>query len=297
MSNMEYNWERFVLNSVQGGISVNKAREIFIDRQGKGENLPIFEIDDIPNLSRVHKLCSDAMSLELNLDLDQIIENEDIFYSPCDEFGLYNVLNWLLHPNWGNDSITSRFADTSNAHALVHILIEHGLSPTMIDLPHRVNDINNDMFDIGDIIKYIEYDSYVTGKIVDITTKRPPNDIIRHDFLDYVSEQKWYLILPLGWSPKYSEWTPLGALIKISHDKDQDDDVTTILKRFKIHFKYHPTNKNNDLVMNKIYESILSGQDANLKRRNLIKSYLLDHGHHDLSPLIEYIILPYLFME
>lgn len=227
-------WESFVLYYVQAGISVKKAKDIF-KIGGENEELPFLERTDIHHLSKIHGLCGSYLMQFGTIPM--IIENEDIFYSPCDEFGIYNVLNWLLHPNWGGNPINSRFINISNMQATIHLLIEHGLSPNVVDI-HINFGLN-----VGDFVEFEHsIDQYATGKIIDISLN-----------------PMRYLILPLGGSPKFAKWLSSTSVVPLKEDS-KSFIGDTILKRFK--------SLPNDPNMEKIYQSILNGQDANLKRRN-----------------------------
>lgn len=273
-------WQSFALNCVKNGISIKKAKELY-----KSKNDIDIDIKCVDDISKIHSLCltltssNEIVPSTFNLSR-HLIENADIFYSPCDEFEIYNVLNWILYPNWAHKSIDLRFTNVDNLESIVQLLIEHGLSTNKIDIPTNTN-IDQEDFKVGDFIEYVDHcENIVAGKIIDI------------------SHQKEYLILPLGWSSYFSEWLPPSASIVplTKHSKSfLGDTIFKRLQSWESLISEKDKDKEKRSYLNIINRSILSGQEANLKRRDMIKLVLLNDDGSFLISLIDHIIYPYLF--
>lgn len=235
-------WQSFVLQCVQGGIPIKIAKDMFGNSDGE-ELLKHNPPNTVENLSHIHNFCNDLLMMpsadkDLSItDLYHMIENENkkgkeinIFYSPCDEFEIYNILNWLLHPNWGGTNFNHSIKNCSSLHSIIHLLIEHGLPLTTVDTHIPLKSKLN----FGDFIEYKDSSGCImAGKIIDISLEVPP--FLKNKVIGKLENQKWYLILPLRWSPKFAEWLPSSSIAPLTRNSRSFMDET-ILKRFEVYF-------------------------------------------------------------
>lgn len=243
---------------------------------------------------QVQRICYEIITSKKNtsiVDLNHFIENGNMFCSPCDEFEFYNVLNWIIHPNWSNRTLSSRFLsqNISNVQSVIYLLIEHGLS-SLDNVDIHIQ--NKNWFEIGDFIEYKDTkDHIVAGKIVEISLTLPLSTdmicLIRDDLQNKIKDkdETWYLILPSGRPHEYAEWLPSSSIVPLTINS-KSFIGETMLKRFQ--------RGADGIIKNKIYESILSGQNAHSKRRDMIRSCLTVDCSLLIS-LIEYVIYSYLF--